>query len=87
MYHLTNDKRQLRAGTMKLVISYNGDTGQWEVIAENDTHVLWAGDLRREAFFYCRDREDDPADPVTDIAIFDREGNITYGFLEGDTPQ
>lgn len=67
---------------MKLQITFNGEAAQWEVTAENDDHVIWHGPLRREAVFYCRDREDDPSDSVTDIVCYDRDGNISFGYKD-----
>jgi hypothetical protein len=71
---------------MKLAIKFNQGTEMWEVSEVSETEILWSGPLRREAFFYSRDREDDASDPVDDIVVFDRKGNITYGFLAEDNP-
>jgi len=65
---------------MKLVIQINEATGMWEVSQESQAEVLWSGELRREAVFYARDREDDTSDPVDSIVCYDREGNISFGF-------
>ena len=70
---------------MKLVIQHNKESDHWEVSSEGNSAVIWEGPLRRDAFFYCRDREDDPSDEVDDIVIFDRDGNITYGFTKETT--
>jgi hypothetical protein len=65
---------------MKLEIRINHTTGRWEVSEENQAEVFWSGELRREAVFYARDREDDTNDPVQDIVCYDRDGNISFGF-------
>ena len=65
---------------MKLEISFNGETAMWQVSQENHTELLWSGELRREAVFYARDREDDPSDSVEDIVCYDRDGNVSFGY-------
>ena len=65
---------------MKLEISFNGETGMWQVSQENHTEVLWSGELRREAVFYARDREDGPGDSVEGIVCYDRDGNVSFGY-------
>ena len=76
------DFKKCAETAMKLEISFNGDKDMWEVSQENQSEVLWSGELRREAVFYARDREDDPSDSVTDIVCYDRDGNISFGYKE-----
>lgn len=63
---------------MLLEIKWNAETEQWEV-RQACGYVVWKGELRRDAVFYARDREDDENDTVDRIIAYDRDGNIAWG--------
>ena len=63
---------------MGLVIIWNDETSQWEV-KETGGELVWSGELRRDAVFYARDREDDPSDPVDKIVAYNRDGSVAWG--------
>ena len=63
---------------MTLEIKWNEETGKWEV-RQACGFVVWEGELRREAIFYCRDREDDAEDQVEKVIAYNRDGSIAWG--------
>lgn len=64
--------------TVLLTIKWNEETEQWEVRQECG-YVVWSGELRREAIFYARDREDDEGDQVDRIIAYNRDGSVAWG--------
>ena len=63
---------------MLLTIKWNEESAQWEVRQECG-YVVWSGELRREAIFYARDREDDENDQVERIVAYNRDGSVAWG--------
>ena len=63
---------------MTIEIRWNEETEQWEV-RQMCGFVLWAGELRRDAVFYSRDREDDPEDQVEKVVAYNRDGSVAWG--------
>jgi len=65
---------------MKLEIKYDDMLSEWTVREVGKEELLYRDKQKRDAFFYARDREDDPEDSVDDIVCFSRDGKVTFGF-------
>ena len=63
---------------MTIEIRWNEETEQWEV-RQMCGYVLWSGELRRDAVFYSRDREDAPEDQVEKVVAYNRDGSVAWG--------
>ena len=64
---------------MELKIVWDEGTEMWEVRNGVTGSLDWKGELRRDAVFYARDREDDPSDAIDKIVAFNRDGTIAWG--------
>jgi hypothetical protein len=70
---------ELGNGQMELKIVWDSENEVWEVRQGDTGSLQWSGELRRDAVFYARDREDDPTDAVEKIVAFNRDGTIAWG--------
>ena len=68
---------------MKLEISFNGETGMWQVSQENHTEVLWSGELRREGSVLLQEIERTaPGDSVErHRSAMTETGNVSFGYI------
>jgi hypothetical protein len=72
-------RHELGNDEMELKIVWDEGAEVWEVRDGVTGSLKWKGELRRDAVFYSRDREDDPTDAVEKVTAFNRDGTVAWG--------